>query len=405
MPPLTPAEMEMLRGLENSWGDAVADPEATSNLVHEGTLTGMIEMNLKKAANERRQENRREKRRVAPKKKKQTAIARTRRTRRWATLMGNRQQRQGAEASTRPLQKRAYLINELSRGAPKDQELMGLGAPVGFTATQKQLDLRGEMFEAEKARVEALARTLDHPLTAKVVADYPPRLKTLVNRALARWKPPNNLDPGAYVPKKLPYYARAAARNVVDAALLATLREHSANFAAAAVPKGWVRRVFESGETDRELWGEDAIKKVRGAAGRLLTSIGQVSSIWGDGDATKGCDELLRLAGGIEYVENEKTCPRHAFADWSSALFDVPNKRAGSVRFQCNSMWPKVACLLIRAQITDWLKFAAAIDDGNRVDANDLEVAAMAARELGPLMGERFNILSGSLVTPSDGEL
>jgi hypothetical protein len=323
----------------------------------------------------------------------------------WGAMMKGRRTERVRDAANQQ-----ELLRALTAVPPAEDEQIS-GNPGRKDETQRQRQRREAIVKRQEIRAKSL--TSASPLANVAIAEYPKQLSRLVERAVSNWQPIRPVEGGgrlmgaglgAFMPKKLSYYSGIAAKRAVQKAFRQTnraaqeadlqfLHRNREIFAARAIPWAWVKKISEGGtRVRREIYGRDSfLQEVRGAAERLVRRLAE------EGRTATGCTRMRTLAEG---EETRHKCPSAPFTAWGTSLLDETAGRTG-VRYLCEHDWPKLVCTLVRAQVRDWLRFAAAIHgDKKRFTAGDLKLAAVAAQLVAPLVGERFAFLAHDLVAP-----
>lgn len=193
------------------------------------------------------------------------------------------------------------------------------------------------------------------------------------------------------IEKKAPYKQRTANKDDQREdreAYLKYARENVYKFSKEALPSSLIKAV--AGEADVEI-NETVMTKIRDAGLRMLNRIRVTANKEG------GCELLENLAG----KEWEFTkCPQYnAFRAWGSST--------GTVEDLCENNWSRLACILVQAQVNDWIRFTAETisararsksSQPRRLNIKDLIISARAAEVLGPLMGRRFEFFAKDLI-------
>lgn len=265
------------------------------------------------------------------------------------------------------------------------------GNPNYKPETTKQHALRDKLLTDERTRVMSVDLPKG-PLAEAARGYYPKKLEKEVYESLSKWKSMKT------IPKKLTYYGQKAAKHAVDEAVggfRESLKQQSLpKLQEAAMPTPWIKSVLEN--VDAKLYYGELPHIIREGGLLMLNRIKNLAEQEG------GCERLQQLAGE-EW--NAKTCNRNSYGSWASLLFD--HVRGKTVRELCDREWSQLACVLIRHQIEDWLRFASGISRSRtriselRMRPRDLHIAAMAAKELGFLLSSSFDFFKNDLVTAS----
>jgi hypothetical protein len=322
---------------------------------------------------------------------KALARPRPRRGRRWRAAMEGAPKRTGTARGSGAANRRE-LLRALAAVPPAEDEQI-----IGAFGRQTQEQRQRRMATVAGQGIRAKKLTSLSPLTDVAIAEYPKQLIRLVERAVSKWKAPRPVvgghlagaGLGAFEPKKLSYYSGIAAKRAVQEAFLQNLHKNRELFATAAIPWAWVKKTLAEGGTQRSVYGRASfLQEARGAAKRMVHRLAE------EGRTADGCAYMRMLTEG---EETRNKCPSAPFAAWGASLLGETVGRTG-VRYLCEHHWAKLVCTLVRAQVRDWLRFAAAIDDGGRFTANDLKLAAVAAQPVAQLVGKRFHFLAEDLV-------
>jgi len=276
-------------------------------------------------------------------------------------------------------------------GATKVADSIVPGAP-GGGGNQNQVARYKSIIEEEERRIRD-AELPESPFAAEARRNYPKYLSRAMKNALRRWKLPSvghhRVYEGAYIPQSVAHYAKVAAKLAVRKAREAHQRSLAPLMASKAIPEDSLRNLVQDTKTGTRLHDPEAVMKLREAGERMLRRAKAEAE-----KGVAGCDRLRHLVGS-DY--DSRPCRKNAFGAWASALFDRPGSFSRSVRRLCGQEWNHLACLLVSEQLQDWLLFTRGISTHQRLTHRDLLLAAQVAKELGPLMGDRFEFFVDDL--------
>lgn len=282
------------------------------------------------------------------------------------------------------------LVSALSSVA-EDEHIPG--NPDYKPETRKQHDLRDKLIAEAKERSMAVELPVG-PLSEAARRSYPEKLEKEVYDALGKWTSASYFTT---TPHKLSHYGKIAAKHAVQEALTQLkegFKENLPKLQAAAIPKHWIKDVFE--KASAELYNTRVVPVIQEAGLLMLQRLKNTAVEEG------GCKKLEEFV--TEGWQNKK-CNRNSFGSWADVLFgSLIEAKTKSIRNLCRGEWPQLACILIQEQIEDWVNFAKASSAKIRLSPHDLHVAAKAAKELGPLLGSSFEFFADDLIAASSAQ-